>query len=101
MNEKSGCTALVFAGGGSLGAVQVGMLHELVVSGLTFDLIVGASVGALNAAYFSRSPTLETVDGLESLWRAVKRADILPINLATLWRVAVNHDSLTDGQALR
>lgn len=38
-------TALVLAGGGSLGAVQVGMLQALVEDGIRFDLVVGASVG--------------------------------------------------------
>lgn len=38
-------TALVLAGGGSLGAVQVGMLKALVEAQVTFDLVVGA-VGA-------------------------------------------------------
>jgi NTE family protein len=39
-------TAFVFAGGGSLGAVQVGMLRALVAHGLKADLLVGSSVGA-------------------------------------------------------
>ena len=38
-------TAFVFAGGGSLGAVEVGMLEALVEEGISPDLIVGASVG--------------------------------------------------------
>ena len=40
-------TAFVFAGGGSLGAVQVGMLRELTRHGLKPDLVVGSSVGPL------------------------------------------------------
>ena len=49
-------TAFVFAGGGSLGAVQVGMLRELTRHGLRPDFVVGSSVGALNAAYFAGAP---------------------------------------------
>ncbi len=49
-------TAFVFAGGGSLGAVQVGMLRELMRHGLDADFVVGSSVGALNAAYFASAP---------------------------------------------
>ena len=33
-------TAFVFAGGGSLGAVQVGILHELMRSGVGADFVV-------------------------------------------------------------
>ncbi len=40
-------TAFVLAGGGSLGAVQVGMLAALTRQGVVPDLIVGASVGAI------------------------------------------------------
>jgi NTE family protein len=42
-------TAFVFVGGGSLGAVQVGMLDVLLSAGMEPDFLVGASVGALNA----------------------------------------------------
>ena len=40
-------TAFVFAGGGSLGAVQVGMLQVLLEAGVRPDFVVGASVGAM------------------------------------------------------
>jgi NTE family protein len=71
-------TAFVFAGGGSLGAVQVGMLKALVSGGVSADLVVGASVGAINAAYFAASPTAAGVARLESLWRGIRRRDIFP-----------------------
>ncbi|GAB4362528.1 MAG: hypothetical protein Kow0060_18830 [Methylohalobius crimeensis] len=72
-------TALVFAGGGSLGAVQVGMLKAFVTEGVETDLAVGASVGALNAVYFAGDPTLDGVFKLEQIWRALRRDRILPI----------------------
>ncbi|MGJ0513027.1 patatin-like phospholipase family protein [Methylocystis sp.] len=46
-------TAFVLAGGGSLGAVQVGMLRSLTAAGVRPDFIVGSSVGAMNACYFA------------------------------------------------
>jgi predicted acylesterase/phospholipase RssA len=52
-------TAFVFAGGGSLGAIQVGMLRVLVSEGVQPDFVVGASVGAINAAYFAGAPNAE------------------------------------------
>jgi NTE family protein len=36
-------TALVFAGGCSFGAVQVGMMLSLVSHGVTADMVVGSS----------------------------------------------------------
>ena len=71
-------TALVLAGGGSLGAVQVGMLRALVESGVKADMVVGSSVGAINGAYFAGDPTLKGVSNLERLWCGLKRSDIFP-----------------------
>ena len=51
-------TAFVLAGGGSFGAIQVGMLHSLVDRGVAADMVVGSSVGALNGAYYAGNPTL-------------------------------------------
>jgi len=60
--------AFVLPGGGSAGAVQVGILHSLVAAGIFPDLLVGCSVGALNAAFFALDPTLAQVDRLAELW---------------------------------
>ncbi len=51
VDESASKTAFVLAGGGSLGAVQVGMLETLVDQGISADLVVGASVGAVNGEY--------------------------------------------------
>ncbi len=45
MAALGGKTAFVFSGGGSLGAIQVGMLRVLLSYGLKPDFVVGASVG--------------------------------------------------------
>jgi NTE family protein len=42
--------AFVFSGGTSLGAVQVGMLMGVFEANIVPDLLVGTSVGAINAA---------------------------------------------------
>jgi hypothetical protein len=72
-------TAFVFAGGGSLGAIQVGMLRELVRAGERPDMLVGASVGALNASFFSARPDADGVADLEAIWRGLRRPDIFPV----------------------
>ena len=71
-------TALVLAGGGSLGAVQVGMLRALLESGVEPDMVVGSSVGSINGAYFAGDPTLDGIAKLERLWCGLKRRDIFP-----------------------
>lgn len=46
----------VLGGGGSLGAVQVGMLQALAERGVLPDLVVGTSVGSLNGAVLAMDP---------------------------------------------
>ncbi len=50
-------TAFVLSGGGSLGAVQVGMLRALAERNVSPDLLVGTSAGALNAVFVAAHGT--------------------------------------------
>ena len=61
-------TAFVLGGGGNLGAVQIGMLHALFERDVTPDVLVGCSVGALNAAAIAATPNLEGVERLRQVW---------------------------------
>lgn len=70
-------TAFVLAGGGSLGATEVGMLAALTEAGVRPDLLVGTSVGAANAAWFALYPS--DVDSLASLWLSLHRRDVFPV----------------------
>lgn len=69
-------TAFVFAGGGSLGAIQVGMLKALSENAIRPDLLVGSSVGAINAAYFAADPTSRGISQLEAIWISLHRDDV-------------------------
>ena len=62
-------TAFVLGGGGVLGAVEVGMLRAILERGITPDLVLGTSVGALNGAMVAREPRLSVIDKLVELWR--------------------------------
>lgn len=81
--SKPSRTAFVFAGGGSLGAVEVGMLKALVEAGVKADLVAGSSVGAINAAYFAATPDNRGAEGLERIWRGLRSSDIFPVSA---WR---------------
>ena len=59
IQDERAKTAFVFAGGGSFGAIQVGMMHALVANGVSADMVVGSSVGAINGAYYAGAPTLK------------------------------------------
>lgn len=72
-------TAFVLSGGGSLGAVQVGMLAALGARGVRPDVLVGTSAGAVNALWVSghgMSPA--SLDRLAALWISLRRADVFP-----------------------
>jgi NTE family protein len=93
-------TAFVLAGGGSFGAIQVGMMHALAKHGVVADLVVGSSVGAINGAYYAGDPSLKGVLGLEAIWRSLKRHDVFPVTWRTLlgfmWRrdFLIPHDGI-------
>jgi NTE family protein len=73
-------TAFVLSGGGSLGAIQVGMLRALAERGVTPDLLVGTSAGALNAVFLAAhgmSPT--SLDLLAATWAGLRREDVFPL----------------------
>ena len=94
-------TAFVLAGGGSLGAVQVGMLKALLARGITPDLVVGASAGAINGAYLAGRPDVGGIAELERLWLTTQRRDIFPLSFRTLTRIVIQRDFLLDPSRLR
>jgi NTE family protein len=94
-------TAFVLAGGGSLGAVEVGMLRVLVAAGEMPDFVVGASAGAINGAYFASEPTAAGVARLETLWCRLTRRELFPVTLGSLLGVFRRRDYLVESIGLR
>lgn len=94
-------TAFVLAGGGSFGAVQVGMLHSLAAHGVGADMVVGSSVGALNGAFYAGDPTLDGVKRLAEIWRGLHRRDVFPINWRTVLGVLRHRDFLIPHDGVR
>jgi NTE family protein len=72
--------AFVLSGGASLGAVQVGMLRALFEQGVRPDLLVGTSVGAVNAAMAAGCPDTDGVERLAEIWLRLRRGDVFPIS---------------------
>jgi NTE family protein len=101
MAQIGGKTAFVFAGGGSLGAVQVGMLRTLLAAGVRPDFVVGASVGAINAGYFAGAPDPEGVATLARIWSGLRRSDIFPLTLASAFGLLRHPGNLVDPGGLR
>lgn len=84
--------AFVLGAGGSRGALQVGALRALAEAGYHPDILVGASVGAVNATYLAVNGTdLTTITRLEEAWLDLRAMELAPSNY--LWvslRVLLN-----------
>jgi NTE family protein len=71
-------TAFVLSGGASLGAIHAGMLLALADEGITPDLIVGTSVGAVNGGWLASRADAAGIRGLADLWVSLSRKQIFP-----------------------
>jgi NTE family protein len=92
----------VFTGGGALGAAQVGMVRELLAAGIRPDMVIGCSVGSLNAAYLAADPTLDCARSFEQRWRNLQQKDIFPGSTASRIRnLATRRDYIYDPGPLR
>jgi NTE family protein len=69
--------AFVLGGGGSLGAMQVGMLRALDDAGIHPDLVAGTSVGSLNGAVLALEPE-DASDRLRKIWVHMTRHEAFP-----------------------
>jgi NTE family protein len=95
-------TAFVLSGGGSLGAVQVGMLQALAERDEQPDMLVGTSAGAVNAAYVAGYGTdRHVLDDLAAIWVGLRRRDVFPVDpLRHLLALAGARPSLCSNHAL-
>jgi NTE family protein len=94
--------AFAFSGGTSLGAIHVGMLRALHERGIVPDLLVGSSVGAVNAAFIAGGYRVERIAALASLWSRVRAADVFgPSGIQRYVRVLRGHGPLATAAGLR
>jgi NTE family protein len=102
-HETPPSVAFVLSGGGSLGAIQVGMLRALYERDIRPHLIVGTSAGALNGAFIaSRPQTVATADALGEIWRRLRRNQAFPFSpLAGFLGFLGARDHLVPQSALR
>ena len=87
--------AFVLSGGGSLGAMQAGQLQAMFEAGITPDLVIGVSAGALNGAAIAYEPTIAAADQLATIWRGMRREYIFRgSRVERAWHVACRHSHL-------
>jgi NTE family protein len=94
--------AFVLPAGGSTGAVQVGILRAVAERGIVPDLVVGCSVGALNATFFALDPGVDQARMLARVWDMLSRRDVFGAGRArTLARIVARRDHIYDPGPLR
>ncbi|HQN62234.1 MAG TPA: patatin-like phospholipase family protein [Flexilinea sp.] len=78
---------LVFSGGGTRGAYEIGAWKALNELGIKIQGVVGASIGAINGALFLQGD----IDKAEKIYRGIRVEDILEIEQP----IDTNHDLLS------
>lgn len=95
--------AFALSGGGSRGALQVGALYALLESGLQPDFLIGASIGAVNAAFLALNGfSRDSLDQLTAAWHKADAFELLPANYIWLTvRAMVKRSSSDPSRRLR
>ena len=69
--ERCGRIALIFQGGGALGAYQAGVYEALHEHGIEPDWVTGVSIGAINAAIIAGNSRAHRLDKLREFWHRI------------------------------
>jgi len=65
--------ALVLCGGGSLGSYEIGAWRKLKEKGLSFDIVTGASIGAINGAMV----VMDEYDTAVAMWDKINTDEVM------------------------
>jgi NTE family protein len=73
---------LILQGGGSLGAFGCGVIKALAKRGISFDIVCGTSIGAINGAVFvgNKNENIRSEENLDNFWMEIAEStyNILP-----------------------
>ncbi len=91
-------TALILSGGGARGAYEVGVVKALLEHGVTFDLAIGTSIGAINAAFLAQGD----IERWERMWCSLRSADVFhPLSVRRITQLLRGkHNGLLDNSPL-
>ncbi|MEK7474068.1 MAG: patatin-like phospholipase family protein [Candidatus Coatesbacteria bacterium] len=96
--DRPAKTVLVLSGGGANGAVEVGFYQALREYGITLDLILGTSIGAINGAMIASGLPPEEI---QDRWRRTTRRELLQWNWWELLTRGTGARSLFSGRQFR
>lgn len=93
--------AFVLSGAANFGALQAGALEVLLEHGITPEMVVGSSAGALNAIHLAYEPTPAGVSTIQDLWRQAGPDEVgVPKAFAAIRNLARKRDSLVENSPL-
>ena len=93
---------LVLGGGGSMGALQAGVLRVLMRHGFQPSRIIGTSVGALNGAFLAFYPGMAGAEQLVEVWRGLENERYISLNpVRVVFRLASRQLHLFSNEFLR
>lgn len=72
--------AFILSGGGNLGSLQAGMLRALLEAEIVPDMLVGTSIGSVNAAFLAADPSLDQAIRLCEVWTGLRSRDVFSWN---------------------
>ncbi|HEX8683145.1 MAG TPA: patatin-like phospholipase family protein [Ardenticatenaceae bacterium] len=94
--------AFVLSAGGVRGALQVGALQVLLEMGIVPDMVVGSSIGAVNAALIACDPSVSGGHRLGRMAEQITRKDVYPGNrLSMAWALIRKRDGLFSNENWR
>src|SRR5919198_3749334 len=74
--ERCERIALIFQGGGALGAYQAGVYEALHEFGIEPDWVSGVSIGAINAAIIAGNSRQRRLERLQAFWERITERKI-------------------------
>jgi NTE family protein len=93
--------AVVLGGGATAGAFEVGAIDVMARNGIVPDLLVGTSIGAVNASYWALNPDAHAGERLLQLWLQSNWATMFPDGpLPMVGRLLQRKGHLTTQQGL-
>jgi NTE family protein len=91
MPQQERKVAWVLGGGGFRGAAEVGMAKALAAHAVQPDLIVGTSIGSLNAVVLAAAPVEQSVPLLVDMWAHLRASSVFGESLYKRARHLFNH----------
>ena len=97
------CLAFVLGGGGARGALQVGALRALFEAGMKPDLLVGTSIGAINATALALwGADLAGIEALERAYHRMQESKLLdPRLLEFAWNAVLRSQNHRGSRSAR